>query len=590
MARYVDISQLLYPPIDPSCNEIRLLYLLPGPQTAQIRCKLLTTSLKDGPHYEALSYVWGDAGDRRDILLDGHIFSITANLEVALRHLRLCDEERVLWVDALCINQDDSKEKQQQIQEMREIYHSAHRVLAWTGEADEGSDEALDLLNHLSEPSSFMALYELSSNPNAFSAINFNRKWQALCQFLNRPYWTRVWVVQELAIPGVAFGDDMQPNRIQVGAGWTWLPISSFNVALASFALIERSLFTSPGHMNHPEYSIHQASPAAVQMFIVIQSCMKSTPMQPQGIGELLHLTHFLKATDPRDRVYALIALARKEDHVLLPDYSISMTQMLRGMVRHLIEVDKNLAVLSGNRRLRNDPAEDWTSWVPDPEQYINAKRDDWRPEATPFKACTSITPAITFSDDLRLLTVRGMIIGRISTVIGPVDVDTFPGLASKDLAQSAMMQCLGQLEQFASSLSKSRRETFWRTLVMDSEEREHGQRKYPAPKKIGVWFDTMLDSPSGVAEASMRFYSQVGITQRCFYTTSSGEMGLGPFDTRPGDLVTMLYGGQFFYILREVGEHYILVGDSYLHGAMFGELERKRKERDLNEMDFVLR
>jgi hypothetical protein len=264
--------------------------------------------------------------------------------------------------------------------------------------------------------------------------------------------------------------------------------------------------------------------------------------------------------------------------------------------VRHLILGDKNLAVLSGNRRLRLDYTEEWSSWIPDPERYIHAHRSDWQPETTSFRAGTLVAPAVSFSSDLRLLTVKGMIVDKISTVIGPIDLEKFPGLASNNLSRSAMMRGLRQLEQFGSSLSKSRREIFWRTLVLDSKELEYGRRESPAPKEIGDWFETMTGNSSisgSPTEASKRFYQQVGIVQRCFYTTCTGEMGLGPYNTLPGDLVTILYGGRFCYTLREVGEHYVLVGDSYLHGAMHGELQRpgrKPSMESFTEKDFVLR
>ena len=184
-----------------------------------------------------------------------------------------------------------------------------------------------------------------------------------------------------------------------------------------------------------------------------------------------------MKSTDPLDKVYALIALTRDEDQVLLPDYRISKTQMLRKLVRHLVDVDKNLEILSGNRRLPLDCSGEWSSWVPDPETAFASTRSDWRPETTPFKAYTSKTPVVTFSDDLSLLTVKGIIIGKISTVIGPIDWEMFPGL-NKELSQSPFTKPLIQLEDFGASLSESRQEIFWRTLVLDSEELERGRRE----------------------------------------------------------------------------------------------------------------
>lgn len=590
-------SVFYYPAIDSLREEIRLLRLFPGSQSETIRGELLVVSLLDHPCYEALSYVWGDASDKRSVSLSGQPFSVTANLEKALKNLRYCKKERVLWIDALCIDQSDDEEKGQQIQMMRAIYHSANQVLAWTGDADDESNEALDLLNYLRQPIVFMILYALSSNPETFQMTSFDIKWLKMLRFLNRPYWSRVWILQELAIPGTSIYKDINTDKIQVGVGQTWLPLFSFNLALMSFGLVERSLLSSPAYLDCPESPIPQKSSAALMMFAAVQSCIKGSEEQRPNIGTLLRTTHFLKATDPRDKIYALMALTREKDHFLKPDYSLSTVALLRKLVHHLITTDKNLTILSGNRRVPPDYAGEWSSWIPDPERYIHTTRDDWQPETTSFKTCTSIAPSVTFSDDLSLLKVKGRVFSRISTVIGAADWKTFPGLTSEDLPQSAMMQRLEELEQFGASLSGTRRENFWRTLVLDSEELEHGRRVYPAPRRIGQWFEAMVgeSTTSRTTEAidcCRKFYQQVGITQRCFYTTVTGEMGVGPFDTLPGDLVVMLYGGQLCYTLREFGEHYIFVGDSYLHGAMHGELldpRGKWKERT-EERSFVLR
>ncbi|KAF2794222.1 hypothetical protein K505DRAFT_384351 [Melanomma pulvis-pyrius CBS 109.77] len=216
--------------------------------------------------------------------------------------------------------------------------------------------------------------------------------------------------------------DTIGSTKIQVGVGRTWLPISTFNLALMSFGLIERSLFSSPAYLELPESAILQTSSAASMMFQVAQSCIRRSSKRKKSIGSLLRMTHFLRATDPQDKIYALISLASNEDHVLLPDYSMSKMQILRRLVRHLIDVDKNLTILSGNRRLPLDYTGEWSSWVPDPERFILTTRGDWQPETTTFKACTSTAPDVTFSDDLSLLTIKGIVIGKVDTVIGPAN------------------------------------------------------------------------------------------------------------------------------------------------------------------------
>ena len=88
--------RLVYKSLDYSRREIRLLELAPGARDAEIRCTLTHASLENKPMYEALSYTWGDAEDRRHILFAGYDFSITANLDVALRYLRKLDKVRTL--------------------------------------------------------------------------------------------------------------------------------------------------------------------------------------------------------------------------------------------------------------------------------------------------------------------------------------------------------------------------------------------------------------------------------------------------------------------------------------------------------------
>jgi hypothetical protein len=590
----------IYQPLDPSHSEIRLLKLAPGVQDAEIHCSLVHASLEDKPSYEALSYTWGDARNKRDIWIHRHAFSITVNLEIALQHLRRPNETRTLWVDAVCINQENLEERVHQVQKMRDIFWSAQRVLAWTGEPDE-SDEALELLQALSQPSAYMYLYQLAAKPMALLTIDFTYGWrefELLFRFLNRPYWSRVWVLQELAIPGSGVGGVgwLDNDKVQVSCGSAWVPFSAFNVACASLGQLMPGISSSVACLSLAD-PLSRMIPAGLGMFGAVQSCIPAASQQRFSILKLLHMTHFLKATDPRDRVYALIALARDEDRVLVPDYSVSTAQMLRELARHLVFTDDNLIVLSGNRLPPPKTIDGSSSWAPNPEKFIGSPKMDWEPETTTFNASNSRAPVVTFSDDLRFLTTKGIIVDRIGTVIGPFGFKNFPGLFSEDLCASEWASSLQELEQYGLSLSASERDIFWRTLVLDSGKLGHGRRISPAPKEIGEWFEVMLNGSgeSGAvrSEVTKLFYAQAGFVDRCFYATDSGGKGVGPFGTLPGDLVTILYGGQFCYILREVGEHYVFVGDAYLHGAMYGELLGPKRREEWGgkneEKDFVL-
>lgn len=118
-----------------------------------------------------------------------------------------------------------------------------------------------------------------------------------------------------------------------------------------------------------------------------------------------------------------------------------------------------------------------------------------------------------------------------------------------------------------------------------------------PAPAEIGEWFDAMVDKSAddddpAVLAKFTSFYAQGRFAGRCFYDTGSGKNGLGPCQIVPGDIVTIFYGGQFCYILRECGDYYTFVGDTYLHGIMHWGLLGLGMQKEcevLEEKDFVL-
>lgn len=142
-----DDKQFIYSPLQQDKPTIRLLRLLPSQdRSAAIEGRILEYDLEareeDHP-YEALSYVWGNTQGSLDILLDGLTFTVTQNLHSALRHLRDRIFERVLWIDAICIDQSNMEEKAVQIQSMASVYAYARQVVVWLGEPRDGGAQAL---------------------------------------------------------------------------------------------------------------------------------------------------------------------------------------------------------------------------------------------------------------------------------------------------------------------------------------------------------------------------------------------------------------------------------------------------------------
>jgi hypothetical protein len=144
------ISPSYYYDLLPGLDSIRLLRLLPSKDdNAVIECLLFDISLQESGKrahpYEALSYAWGESIETPPtIRLGKHDIPVNPNLHKALLYLRHRYIERIIWADALCINQQNIEEKEQQIRLMEKIYGQANRVVVWLGEAADESDQALE--------------------------------------------------------------------------------------------------------------------------------------------------------------------------------------------------------------------------------------------------------------------------------------------------------------------------------------------------------------------------------------------------------------------------------------------------------------
>ena len=191
-------------------NEIRLITLAAGRWADQIQCSLQTVSLDDSPVFEALSYVWGDASIRRKVRLQSYNFEVTASLEVALRHLRHEHSERIMWIDAICINQYNDAEKSEQVKKMHFIYACTSHLVVWVGEASEDSDLGMKTLRQIGEELKDGPLWEadlanvslVQDLPEAIEEFD-PKPWVALNRLFRRPWFERVWVLNPMSVDEV---------------------------------------------------------------------------------------------------------------------------------------------------------------------------------------------------------------------------------------------------------------------------------------------------------------------------------------------------------------------------------------------------
>lgn len=163
-----------YEPLRP--GQIRLLHLHSGNE--DIRFTLEAVNLSDTLDYEAISYCWGDANDTVTVYCDGLPLQVTNSLFTALKRLRVQDGPRVLWADAVCIDQQNPAEKNEQVMLMSQIYARPKRVLIWLGDDTtglEGLEESIGMALNLLPPESHDAAVIQETSQRIFREASVSR-------------------------------------------------------------------------------------------------------------------------------------------------------------------------------------------------------------------------------------------------------------------------------------------------------------------------------------------------------------------------------------------------------------------------------
>ena len=190
-----------YRPLDSSGDEIRVLKLQPlnamsgryGSKNGDVEITLVHVRLEKSPAYSALSYRWGEDNEAETIIVDGHSVKISRTLKCALQEFRDSTETQMVWVDALCINQNDHKERNEQVSKMRQIYSHATNVVVWLGEGTPASTLAFSLISNL-----YDHLHDLEYLESAVLDRQRQPQWSAVVEMVRSVYWRRIWVIQEV--------------------------------------------------------------------------------------------------------------------------------------------------------------------------------------------------------------------------------------------------------------------------------------------------------------------------------------------------------------------------------------------------------
>ncbi|KAL8347259.1 hypothetical protein RB601_003225 [Gaeumannomyces tritici] len=326
-------------------HSIRLLRLMPHKdKEAPIRCQLFEYSLQEpgqGIHlYEALSYVWGSQENKLPIYIqstdkggcssatpttgDDHCLLVTANLHKALSCVRNRLLERVLWIDAVCIDQGNEDEKGRQVRSMAKIYANASRVIVWLGEAVDAGDQALEAIRMAAREHMDPTIYQpghqaTHAHQPANSAINR----QAVLKLLQRPWFQRIWVLQEVAAARniVVKCGSVEIDGHAFCSGMDALKPYQSSQELSS--LIRSVAYLVRGASFRPRFEHGLASSQGFSLGI-------------RPLSELVDMYHDRKATERRDKVYALLGMSLGDPSAagLSANYETSWKDVFRKLIQ----------------------------------------------------------------------------------------------------------------------------------------------------------------------------------------------------------------------------------------------------------------
>lgn len=284
-------------------DEIRLIVLYAGEWVDDLICEIVVVNLMDRPAYEAVSYTWADAdGDlsmSSNVICRGKTIPITKNCDAALRRLRLQSCSRRLWVDAICINQNDTHEKNRQVRLMAKIFMKASQVLAYLGvEAQSVTNGLQRIIDYLQAESLVTAYSDLGVSSDHINSL------------FELAYFDRVWILQEIGLG--------QLVTLIIGVHevrWTGTAVSKM-LGLSSAFGIEAP-------------SILRWNPA-------------SRPEEEKDHLAVLSRGRNCSATDPRDKVYALMGLMHSQFSTQFGiDYSLSPVEVFVRLAVYCIDIGR---------------------------------------------------------------------------------------------------------------------------------------------------------------------------------------------------------------------------------------------------------
>lgn len=590
-----------YPVLRNTKTGIRLAHIQPGSGNRAISIELVEDYVtgSDQTQYDALSYTWGDGSREKNVFCNGKRLSVTKTLWEALNRFRHPDEVVTLWIDWICVCQERVRERNAQVKMMGDIFKAARKVVVWLGDDYDDSRAGMQLAKQLLH----IALYQPVSGltPADLETHGLpkrgHKRWKALALILRRPWFGRTWVVQEVA---------MNPNvELVLGSlSFTWdelelivallegqLP-QAWHLDQAVTALELPFSRINRIRLRHRKRMVSLASSNAEILSGSVPSPISHYEDEPDLI-DLLLMSRHLGATDPRDKIFALLGLGK---HDISPDYSMSpqsvytefALQMI-GLVTSLAEqraslghdmfandpeVRRAMVMLSCAGRHNQRPSPKLASWVPDWSVDLQT-----RPLIFGVgRHYTAGGPRLGLFDwqpDSGL-----QICGKLFDVlhqIGRVRLDQNDLGSSLD-SHAAIAewwretQSIGLARVVKSPGSSAHLDAF-EGLLRDMQLCRHGYftGSEEEPQRRGSLLDDS-ESTSEPEHSAMKTLVLGPTRGRVMFASATGWVGLAPYGSREGDVIFVAVGADVPYVLRPCEEGYELIGECYVQGIMDGE------------------
>lgn len=600
------MTSALYEPLDRGRLEIRLIHVSPADSLSDdLICELQTVSLYDEPFYEAISYAWGDIQQQQTVVVNSSTHLVSQNLADALVHFRQADRPKILWADQLCINQNDHIERSHQVRLMARIYRQADCVRVWLGRAGPHNDELMRILSgeveFLRQDSSRSAQTKWS--PNYFSLLTI---------LLTRPWWTRLWVLQEVVLAQEAYlqcGFQSVPLRSLVKTSEMLKNGSHFRDEPRTGQDLDRRRFLttlarrleilrileSLKEQSESSDELHASQPA------LFTGDISDDGWFYENFLQILARCRGYFASDPRDKIFALLGLLPERIIAEInPNYADSVERVFGNITMLILKYTKSLTVLSfaaGFEGRGNGP-----SWAASFGDYKGPTEElQWRMKMQQhelFDVSDGTESEINVLND-NLLGFHGVQTDSVQHVTSAVPrgrptsmkslVNTLEQW-SADILNA--LRKLGFADETvlsnwdSSPLSKLYRRVFVTTLVGGTiplagsssvrlvRPSDFDDNQHPIWSQFFETADPTILHTEAVGEDSLSNHLIKNLHGRSMFVTGNGLLGLGPGEAREGDRIFVLSGGRFPFMLGPTSfrdDHFVLIGEAYVHGLMQG-------------------